>query len=125
MITKYKDHAANERTYLAWIRTAISLMTFGFLIEKFELFLNTLTNMPPAPSLLFSSISMQMVGAGLFAFGLIVIISATTRFFLYHRSIESEATHAYGAKKTMLLLSVTMACLSLFLLFYIGHRVVV
>lgn len=39
MISRYSDHAANERTYLAWVRTAIAVMAFGFLVEKFDLFL--------------------------------------------------------------------------------------
>ena len=39
MITRYSDHAANERTFLAWVRTAIALMAFGFVIERFDLFL--------------------------------------------------------------------------------------
>jgi uncharacterized membrane protein YidH (DUF202 family) len=28
-------HMANERTFLAWIRTSIGIMAFGFVIEKF------------------------------------------------------------------------------------------
>jgi len=39
MIERYNDHAANERTFLAWVRTAIAIMAFGFLVEKFDLFL--------------------------------------------------------------------------------------
>lgn len=39
MIERYGDHAANERTFLAWVRTAIAVMAFGFLVEKFDLFL--------------------------------------------------------------------------------------
>src|SRR5580658_4425291 len=39
MIKRYSDHAANERTFLAWVRTAIAIMAFGFVIEKFDLFL--------------------------------------------------------------------------------------
>jgi len=39
MIQRYSDHAANERTFLAWVRTAIAIMAFGFLVEKFDLFL--------------------------------------------------------------------------------------
>ncbi len=39
MIERYPDHAANERTFLAWVRTAIAIMAFGFLVEKFDLFL--------------------------------------------------------------------------------------
>ena len=43
MITRYSDHAANERTFLAWVRTAIALMAFGFVIERFDLFLRYAT----------------------------------------------------------------------------------
>jgi putative membrane protein len=39
MIQRYSDHAANERTFLAWVRTAIAVMAFGFLVQKFDLFL--------------------------------------------------------------------------------------
>ncbi len=39
MIQRYSDHAANERTFLAWVRTAIAITAFGFLVEKFDLFL--------------------------------------------------------------------------------------
>src|SRR5947208_7911033 len=38
MIKRYSDHAANERTFLAWVRTAIAVMAFGFIIERFDLF---------------------------------------------------------------------------------------
>ena len=39
MIEHYSDHAANERTFLAWVRTARAIMAFGFLVQKFDLFL--------------------------------------------------------------------------------------
>ncbi|MBX5467802.1 MAG: DUF202 domain-containing protein [Firmicutes bacterium] len=31
---------ANERTFLAWLRTGIALMAFGFVASKFDLFLH-------------------------------------------------------------------------------------
>ena len=39
MINRYTDYAANEQTYLAWVRTAITVMAFGSQVEKFDLFL--------------------------------------------------------------------------------------
>ena len=39
MIRNFADHLANERTFLAWVRTAIAVMAFGFIVEKFDLFL--------------------------------------------------------------------------------------
>lgn len=35
---KPNDFLANERTYLAWIRTGIGIMAFGFVVVKFSLF---------------------------------------------------------------------------------------
>lgn len=37
------DHLANERTFLAWIRTSIGIMAFGFVVVKFSLFVKQLT----------------------------------------------------------------------------------
>ena len=31
---------ANERTFLSWLRTGVSLMAFGFVVSKFGLFLH-------------------------------------------------------------------------------------
>jgi len=44
MIRGYSDHAANERTFLAWVRTAIAVIALGFVIEKFNLVLLTVAN---------------------------------------------------------------------------------
>jgi putative membrane protein len=37
------DHLANERTFLAWIRTGIGIMAFGFVVVKFTLFVKQLS----------------------------------------------------------------------------------
>ena len=37
------DYLANERTFLAWIRTSIALMGFGFVIVKFALFIKQIS----------------------------------------------------------------------------------
>src|SRR5260370_16641069 len=44
MIRGYSDHAANERTFLAWVRTGIAVIAFGFVIEKLNLFVLTMAN---------------------------------------------------------------------------------
>ena len=38
-IDRQREHQANERTFLAWLRTAIALIGFGFAIARFGLFL--------------------------------------------------------------------------------------
>jgi putative membrane protein len=32
MLKRYRDHAANERTYLVWVRTGITVMVLGFIV---------------------------------------------------------------------------------------------
>ena len=59
MIERYSDHAANERTFLAWVRTAIAIMAFGFLVQKFDLFLRIANQSLDARS---TSAGSQIVG---------------------------------------------------------------
>ena len=37
------DHLANERTYLAWVRTCIGIMAFGFVVVKFSIFVKQIS----------------------------------------------------------------------------------
>ncbi|MGO9472506.1 MAG: YidH family protein [Rhodomicrobium sp.] len=39
MIHNFTEHSANERTFLAWVRTGIAVIAFGFVLEKFNLFI--------------------------------------------------------------------------------------
>ena len=47
------EHLANERTFLAWIRTSIAILTLGFVVAKFSVwlrqFLATLAASSSAP----------------------------------------------------------------------------
>lgn len=122
MIKRYTDHAANERTYLAWIRTAIAVMAFGFLIEKFDLFLSYSGKAKGVTEELHPTKTIEAVGIGLLLIGIIVIITATLRFFHYKCMIEAEEVYVYDVKRTNILLSLLMIGISLFLLIYIGHQ---
>ena len=37
-----REHQANERTFLAWLRTSIAIIAFGFVLERFSLFVKYL-----------------------------------------------------------------------------------
>src|SRR5271156_1428977 len=41
------DYLAAERTFLAWIRTGLALMGFGFVVARFGLFLEAMRIGPP------------------------------------------------------------------------------
>lgn len=38
-----RDHLANERTFLAWVRTSVAVVVFGFAIGRFAIALRQLT----------------------------------------------------------------------------------
>jgi putative membrane protein len=40
MIANYTNHAANERTFLAWMRTGVAVAAFGFFIAKLNVLLD-------------------------------------------------------------------------------------
>jgi uncharacterized membrane protein YidH (DUF202 family) len=50
-IRNSSDHMANERTFLAWIRTSVAVMAFGFVVEKFALFIKQLSSFLEKPGL--------------------------------------------------------------------------
>src|SRR6185437_14378849 len=107
MIARFRDHAANERTYLAWVRTAVAIMAFGFLVERFDLFLAYLgrsgSASPPASSGVFSPVAAhhhlhaaQVVGLALIALAVVIIVGATVRFVHHRKTIACEEEVGYG-----------------------------
>lgn len=124
MIKHYSDHSANERTYLAWIRTAIAIMAFGFLIEKFDLFIAYLGRKTGDEGHFHASMSAEIAGIGLFLVGIIIVFTATLRFFTYKKIIESDEIFPYSVKKANFLLSILIIVLALFLLFYMAHQII-
>lgn len=91
MIEHYSDHAANERTFLAWVRTSIAVMAFGFLVEKFDLFLEVASQSLAKHAL---SPGGQLVGniAGLMLIllGGAMMVLATARFRKVARDIDAK-----------------------------------
>ena len=124
MIKRYSDHSANERTYLAWVRTSITIMAFGFLIEKFDLFVSFLGEKTGDEAHLHASLSAEIAGIGLFLVGVTIVFTATIRFFTYKKAIESDESTTYNVKKANLLLSALIIFLAIFLLVYMVHKMI-
>ncbi|MEM9148975.1 MAG: DUF202 domain-containing protein [Cyanobacteria bacterium P01_F01_bin.3] len=83
---KQREHQANERTYLAWLRTSISLIGFGFAIARFGIFLQQISpaDAPENPPF-FSS---RLIGISLVGFGVFSIILAAYRYNQAFMQIE-------------------------------------
>jgi putative membrane protein len=91
MIKRYSDHAANERTFLAWVRTAIAVMAFGFVIEKFDLFLRY-----AAPAAAQQEVAphggaiANAAGLAFIVLGIAIIVISGWRFVRTTKDIDSE-----------------------------------
>lgn len=88
-IDRQREHQANERTFLAWLRTSIALIGFGFAIARFGLFLRqlnvTLTKQEPSVNHVFNS---ELLGIVLVIFGIITIGLAAKRYNQVYWQIE-------------------------------------
>ncbi|MBD2493503.1 YidH family protein [Nostoc sp. FACHB-280] len=80
-IDRQREHQANERTFLAWLRTSIALIGFGFAIARFGLFLRQLntaiTQQEPVVHPLFNS---ENLGVALVIVGVSAIALAAWRY---------------------------------------------
>jgi putative membrane protein len=114
VIQRYSDHAANERTFLAWVRTGIATIAFGFVIEKFNLFVLTLekaSQVAPREHRLLGRLSGllgQYDGTVLIFVGIALIAVASYRFVRTGQLIDDEATHSAQNIRTELVLSLVL-----------------
>jgi putative membrane protein len=125
MIQHYSDHAANERTFLAWIRTAIAVMAFGFLVERFDLFLQiagqTLARKALTPT---GQLVGNVAGLILIALGAIIIVLATWRFRRTAAAIDSRETAPGPGERIDFLLSGLLTVLGAALFVYLAYTVI-
>ena len=114
MIRDYRDHAANERTFLAWVRTGIAVIAFGFLIEKFNLFLLTVASAAVTDMAHRSALARLVGGLGrhdglvLIFGGVGVVMLATARFVRTTRLLDDTETHSASSVRTELILSAAL-----------------
>ena len=112
-------HMANERTFLAWIRTSISIMAFGFVVEKFSLFVKQFAfylgkEASPPPSGYSSVFGIILVGLG--------AVMGVLSFFRY-KTVERQIDEDTYAPSRVLsvLLTLSLLAIGVFLVLYLVH----
>ncbi len=70
---------ASERTLLAWLRTGLTVMAFGFVIARFGLFLQIVSVQAPAAVPHAHSGASALLGIVLVATGTVMILVATVQ----------------------------------------------
>ena len=125
MIKRYSDHAANERTFLSWVRTAIAVMAFGFVIERFDLFLSVTAPRAALPQVApHNQTFANAAGLAFVAIGVITIIIAGFRFAATAKAIETEDALPSPGERFDIALSILIGLLGLSLFLYLLHAVV-
>lgn len=118
------DHMANERTFLAWVRTSMGIMAFGFVVEKFALFVKQLALLlgksqfpiasstpPPIPG--YSSI----FGIFLVAFGVLLCVLAFIKYKQIEKQIEDDTYHPSAMLN--IILTAAVVVIGIFLIIYL------
>lgn len=116
-------HLANERTFLAWIRTSISIMAFGFVIEKFALFVRQLA-LYMGPQGLAGRVPPSGTNASVFGIGLVVLGTAMGLLaFIRYKKTEREIDEdTFRPSRVLdLLLALSMLAIGVFLAIYLFH----
>lgn len=118
------DHLANERTYLAWIRTNLGIMAFGFVVEKFSFFIQQIAiflgktegaeagRVPSSFQGYSSGFGISLVGIGA-----LLCIFAFLKYKKSERQINEEAYKPSMILDTLLMLLVVF--IGVFLLIYL------
>jgi putative membrane protein len=125
MILRFSDHAANERTYLAWVRTAIAVMAFGFLLERFDIFLSYASRAAGQAIPGLHVRASEWLGLILLLFGAFVVLLATFRFNWNRRQIDSDDNATYGGTLLERLMTGLLILMALFLVVYVARQILV
>jgi len=114
-------HMANERTFLAWIRTSVAIMAFGFVVEKFSLFVKQMAyylgkEAAPPPQGYSSMIGIVLVGLGV-----LMSVLAFVRYKQVERQIDDDSYQPSAILSVILAISII--AVGFFLVLYLIHSI--
>ena len=105
-----REHLANERTFLAWLRMSMAIIAF-FVVERFSLFLKYLV---PSADIAISNPRTAMVGSGLIWLGTLLIPLSLWRYFVEERHID-QLSASRSTTWPMMALAIVLAAIGIYL----------
>jgi len=115
---KATEHLANERTFLAWVRTSIAIMSLGFVVAKFGLWLRELgAHLSPQTQIHSTGLS-GPIGMGMIAFGGLLALLAAWRFHVVNRQIDRGLVSV--DRGLVVLIAIAMGVLAVVMVGYLG-----
>jgi putative membrane protein len=117
----HTSHLANERTFLAWIRTNLGIMAFGFVVEKFSFFVEEIAVILGKAGLQQSGSSLQgyssIFGISLVSIGALLCIFV---YFQYKRTEKQIDDDTYlPSNRLVTLLASFVFLIGVFLIIYL------
>ncbi len=119
-------HMANERTFLAWIRTSIGIMAFGFVVVKFALFIKQIAALLAKSG--FSEIHVVQTPNGYSSFFGIMLVGLGALMgllaFVRYKKIEKQIDEDTYQPSLILdiLLTISILAVGIFLVVYLIHN---
>ena len=104
------EYLANERTFLAWIRTSVAVVSLGFVLARFSVWLRefAIQRTPQLP-VQRAGISLP-IGVAMMIFGGLLSVLAAWRYHVVNRDIERGEVRA--DRGLVILVTVAMVLLS-------------
>lgn len=105
------EYLANERTFLAWIRTSLAIISLGFVVAKFSLWLRELAAQL-APRMQTSQMGVSLpIGVTMMALGGVLAVLAAWRYHVVNRAIESGVISADRGLVILVTVMVALLCM--------------
>jgi putative membrane protein len=89
-----RDHLANERTFLAWVRTGAAIVVFGFAIGRFSIAMRQLTAFEGHP-IRTAGLSVWMGAASIVA-GVLLVVAGLVRYRKTRVQLDNDTFEPAG-----------------------------
>jgi putative membrane protein len=109
---------AAERTLLAWVRTGLAMMGFGFVVARFGLFLHEIAALEAVPSPRHQGFSLR-VGVALVLLGVAVNVCAAVRHWQTVRRLDRGQPIRFHPLSLGVMVALTMGLLGLLMAAYL------
>ena len=103
-----RDHLANERTFLAWIRTAVSLVGFGFVLVKFAASMSSQDEIFGEQEHPYANI-----GIGMVLFGALLALAGYYSYNQARRQIEQDSFQPNTKVNLWITITIVSSCVLL------------
>ena len=117
-MTDPRVYLAAERTFLAWIRTGLSLMGFGFVVARFGLFLREM-EFSQHPLSLHSAKFTLWVGTALIVIGVAVNLLSAMQHIQFVRAVKSSVEPVERPATMAVVIAIVLAITGLAMTFYL------